>query len=85
MSVIRYKFLLHGVSHRIFVVEITAVDLGWDVDQIFNHSVPVAVFRGLDSARSYFRFLGADEPTIEQAFQSLLSRGVAVLQIISRS
>ena len=75
----KHMFLLTSISHRVAVVDITAVDPRWEALEGFNgRSVPVAVFRTWSLAEAHFRFLGAQEVTLEQALRLMKSTGAAV-------
>jgi hypothetical protein len=78
----KHMFLLTSLSHRVVAVDITPVDPRWEASEGFTgRSVQAAVFRSWSSAEAHFRFLGAEEVTLEQALRLLKSTGAAVLMI----
>jgi len=64
----RHLFLLRSLSHRVVVIDITAVDPRWEASEGFTgRSAPAAVYRNWASPEAYFRLLGADDAAIDQA------------------
>ena len=71
-ALMRYLFLPHSVSHQVVAVDLSAVDLRTNTADTFStKNVPVALFRSWMMAKAHFRFLGADDASLDRAHRVL--------------
>jgi hypothetical protein len=80
----KYRFLLHLLSHRIVVINITSFSLP---TQIYppdgeRREVPAIRFQGWKDAERYLEMLGASTEMLKECYAELNKRSVAVLTII---
>jgi hypothetical protein len=80
----RYRFLVHSLSHTFLVVDITDIGLPTEVYPANGRqqSVSALRFQSWRDVEEYFLKLGADPEAIKLASDRLKARSVDVLTIV---
>jgi len=79
----KHRFLLHSLSHRILAVDITREGLPFGPSTATEpNTVPILRFGSWEHAAAYFRSLGADETSVDNAGTWLQKAGAATLTIL---
>jgi hypothetical protein len=77
----KYRFLLHSLSHTILAVDITGLSANIAGLGVNGTSLPFIQFTSWDKARRHFEELGAGEEPLDTTHQQLRRASVAVVTI----
>ena len=80
------SYLLHWMSHRILVVDISGEGVNGLLvgEKKEPDAIPILRFGSWDSAAAYFRLMGADEELLEQTHSWLQRTSTATLTILRK-
>jgi hypothetical protein len=77
----KYRFLLHNLSHTIVAVNITGLSVNIAGVGVNGGSLPFVRFMSWDLAKQHFLELGAGQESLDAMQQDLKKTSVAVLTI----
>lgn len=82
----KYRFLLHSLSHTFVVVDITEIGLPTEIypKEGKEQIVPSLRFQNWRDAEQYFSGLGARSAALEETSATLRKNSTAVLTILDR-
>ncbi len=78
----KYRFLLHSMSHTILAVNITGLSVNIAGVKASNSALPYIQFNSWDKAERHFRELGGGHEPLKATRLQLDKSSVAVLTII---
>ncbi len=77
----KYRFLLHMLSHTTVAVNITGLSGNIAGDGVNDSSLPFMQFASWDRAKQHFLELGAEQKSLDAKEQQLKTTGAGVLTI----
>jgi hypothetical protein len=78
----KYKFLLHSLSHTTLAINVTGLSLNVAGVGVNGSSLPFVQYNSWDRAKQRFLELGAQQESLDAAYQHLRATSVAVLTIM---